>query len=102
MPRSAGHQSRNRGDTEGDVQNSTVFMSTRRFIVIDTLAALNAVKNVNHVIPVPRHGETQDRSSNHVFGSVSEDLLGCLVSAGNEAIQSGAGYGVIRRFDDRG
>src|SRR6516164_2173140 len=88
----------NRGNTEGDVQRSAVFVPTCRFVVMNALTAFNPAEDLKHVVSVPRYGEPQDRLPDHFFGGVSKDALGRFVPTSNEAIQSCADNSVIRRF----
>src|ERR1700686_3364652 len=91
-----------RRDAERNRKPAAVFALADRLVVIEAVAAADALEDLRFLVVQLLRNEDSDRLADDVFGRVAEQPLGGAVPADDDAVEVLADDGVAGRFDDAG
>ncbi len=90
-----------RRDRQGDVDEAAVLATPHRFIVVDLLAAPDALQDRGHFVLTPGRGQDRDVPAEHFVRGITKEFLRGRIPARDDAVQGLARDRLVRRLHDR-
>ncbi len=87
-------------DRQGDLHQGSILAPPNRLVVIDPLAASDALEDRGHLVLAAGRSEDGDIATDHLLGGVAEQPLGSAIPAGDDAGQVLARNCIVTVLDD--
>src|SRR5215831_18609399 len=89
------------GNGQGNIQQRAVLAASDGFIMVDFLAAADALHDAPLFVDPFGRGEQRDRLADSFPRSISKKPLGAGIPARGDALEIGADDGIVGGIDDR-